>query len=122
MLKFLISGKHLGQHHWLEMTKMRNIVYEDYYDGDGIKGVETDQEGDKWVDGYRGDTHIYFGHDAKRGLQLTEYATGLDTGCVYGNKLSAVLIDQSNLKKQFLEVKARKTYVDFKIRRKKKHV
>lgn len=93
------------------MTKMRNVIYEDYYDGEGIKSTESDKIGDAWIESYRGDRHIYFGHDAMRSLQSTEFATGLDTGCVYGKKLTAVLIDH-NSRKQYLEVKARRQYCD----------
>lgn len=98
------------------MTKMRNIIYEDYFDGEGIKGTDSDQIGDPWVESWKNDIHIYFGHDAKRLLQLTEYATGLDTGCVYGKKLTGVLIDQNTKKRQFLEVKAHRMYCDFENR------
>ncbi|OWB74501.1 hypothetical protein B5S31_g4300 [[Candida] boidinii] len=35
---------------------------------------------------------VYYGHDAKHGLKLKEYTTGLDSGCVYGGQLSAEII------------------------------
>ncbi|CAO3676998.1 hypothetical protein G6F70_001655 [Rhizopus microsporus] len=37
-------------------------------------------------------TMIYYGHDAGRGLNLQQYTFGVDTGCVYGNQLTAINI------------------------------
>ncbi|KAJ5247608.1 hypothetical protein N7468_002591 [Penicillium chermesinum] len=37
--------------------------------------------------------HGGFCHDAKRRLQLNKHAIGLDSGCLYGNRLSALVIE-----------------------------
>ncbi|TQV98129.1 protein phosphatase family protein [Cordyceps javanica] len=36
---------------------------------------------------------VIFGHDAKRKLQVRKYSVGLDSGSVYGNPLSALVLD-----------------------------
>jgi calcineurin-like phosphoesterase family protein len=45
-----------------------------------------------WGTRYAGPPHIVFGHNAAPGLQLHPWATGLDTGCVYGGRLTAIVL------------------------------
>lgn len=57
------------------------------------KGLASDLAGaESWAAIYRGTRHLVFGHDARRGLQLHSHATGLDTACVYGGSLTALVL------------------------------
>ena len=36
--------------------------------------------------------HVVFGHDSRKGLQLENWATGIDSGCVTGGELTALVL------------------------------
>lgn len=55
----------------------------------GKKGKESDC---LWGARYAGPPQVLFGHNAAPGLQLHPWATGLDTGCVYGGRLTAMVL------------------------------
>jgi hypothetical protein len=47
-----------------------------------------------WGARYTGPPQVVFGHNAAPGLQLHRWATGLDTGCVYGGRLTAIVLGE----------------------------
>lgn len=53
--------------------------------------------GAPWGSRWPGPQHVLFGHDAVRGLQQYPHATGLDTGCVYGRKLTGIWLPEHRL-------------------------
>ncbi|KAB8068698.1 Metallo-dependent phosphatase-like protein, partial [Aspergillus leporis] len=60
----------------------------------GVPGEESwVAQWDRWQDKLATRTTVIFGHDAKRRLQLGRHAIGLDSACLYGHHLSALVIE-----------------------------
>lgn len=59
-----------------------------------------------WHQAYQGEKLIAYGHWAKQGLNVQERTIGLDSGCVYGKKLSALVLPE----RKIVTVDAKKVY------------
>lgn len=90
-----------------------------------IRGIKKDghpterrDEGVLWGKRYEGPLHVVFGHNAQTKPQHHRFATGIDTGCVYGGRLTALVLPEGRKmprsaegqKKLLVSVKARRTY------------
>lgn len=49
---------------------------------------------------------VVYGHDAKTGLKIRSYTKGLDSGCVKGGKLTALVIEDGG-KQSLVQVHCR---------------
>jgi predicted phosphodiesterase len=55
-----------------------------------------------WADLYNGNQgFVVYGHQWFQEAKINKFAIGIDTGCVYGNKLSAVIFEQTNQKYEY---------------------
>ena len=72
-------------------------------DGTGSRRAE---DGDLWGAHWPGPELVVFGHHATAGLQRHAHAIGLDTGCVYGGRLTALILPEQ----RFVSVPAHAVY------------
>lgn len=57
-----------------------------------VEGKNGKAQSRLWGACYAGPPQVIFGHNAAPGLQLHRWATGLDTACVYGGRLTAMVL------------------------------
>jgi len=98
------------QNPWL-LTHIRSIAED---------GTPSEKWGTLWGSLYRGSPHIVFGHNARKVPQLHPDATGLDTACVYGGALTAMVLAEGAVppppSERFdvlVSVPARRAYSDY---------
>lgn len=83
-------------------------------------GKPSEKWGALWGASYDGPEHIVFGHNARKQPQFHAFATGLDTGCVYGGRLTGMLLPEgasppsvSERGGTLVSVAAREEYSDY---------
>jgi hypothetical protein len=73
-----------------------------------------------WGAKYTGGPHVVFGHNARQSVQIHPWATGLDTGCVYGGELTALVLPAGDppppadeRRQALVSVPAQRRYYDY---------
>eukprot|EP00584_Thalassiosira_punctigera_P025437 CAMPEP_0172548468 /NCGR_PEP_ID=MMETSP1067-20121228/17745_1 /TAXON_ID=265564 ORGANISM="Thalassiosira punctigera, Strain Tpunct2005C2" /NCGR_SAMPLE_ID=MMETSP1067 /ASSEMBLY_ACC=CAM_ASM_000444 /LENGTH=262 /DNA_ID=CAMNT_0013335687 /DNA_START=332 /DNA_END=1120 /DNA_ORIENTATION=- len=84
---------HMEKQETKTMISVRNLIIDD---NNGTAALKA------WAKVWRGPELVIFGHDARRGLQQEDYAIGLDSGCVYGKKLTGIILPE----KEYVSVNA----------------
>jgi diadenosine tetraphosphatase ApaH/serine/threonine PP2A family protein phosphatase len=88
----LRPGRSLAEQDLTDLTEIRQVV---------IRDKET-----PWFDVYDGDQTVIFGHWVFGEPVVKANAIGIDTGCVYGGRLTACVLPERNL----VSVPARRAY------------
>ncbi|MFO0677291.1 MAG: metallophosphoesterase family protein [Polyangiaceae bacterium] len=75
----------------IEAQKPRTLLH---IRGVTSRGEATDEKvgSNLWGSLYKGPPHVVFGHNALAEPQFHPWATGLDTSCVYGGRLTAMVL------------------------------
>lgn len=74
----------------IEQQSPRTLMYVRCVDE---RGEPVERRGARlWGESYEGPPHVVFGHNALDAPQIHSWATGIDTGAVYGRRLTAMVL------------------------------
>ncbi len=76
----------------MEKQLEKNLLHMRCLTAQGDASDEKWSHAPLWGTQYVGGPHIVFGHNAMSAVQLHPWATGIDTGCVYGGALTALVL------------------------------
>ena len=105
----LVPNVPLEKQKYGDITRMRNLISTPTFLRFKVQAHPKTEKGVAWATKWEGPEHVYFGHDAKRKIQDLPFATGLDSGCLYGNFLTGIIID-SSMHRSFVHVEAKQKY------------
>ena len=107
-LPFMIDlGEHLVVHAGIRPgVALHSQTTEDLTELRSLGKDRTARDGTPWYDEYDGEKIVLFGHWPAPEPRRGKKAIGLDTGCVYGHKLTAYIIETD----EFKTVSARRAY------------
>ena len=109
-LPFLINlGSHVVVHAGLRPgIPLEGQSLEDLVELRTLGEDRTARDGTPWYEAYEGPATVLFGHWPSPKPRLARHAIGLDTGCVYGGKLTAYVLESG----EFVSVPAAENYDD----------
>jgi Calcineurin-like phosphoesterase len=100
-------GRHLVVHAGLRPgVAVESQSEDDLVELRTLGGDRASREGVPWYEVYEGDREVLFGHWPAAAPRRGPRAVGLDTGCVYGYELTALVVETG----EFLSVRARRAY------------
>lgn len=107
-IPFVIDlGTHLVVHAGLRPgVELQSQTSEDLTELRSLGKHRESRDGPAWYESYEGDKVVLFGHWPASKPRRGKKAIGLDTGCVYGHRLTAYIIETEELQ----SVPARQTY------------
>lgn len=92
----------------VELEKQRPEIATRIRYWDGVGEDMNNDSHSPWFEYYKGEKLVIFGHWAALGLVVRENVIGLDTGCVWGGDLSALILPAGEI----VSVSAKRMYKD----------